>query len=55
MPRDTLQYVIYPENQKQLDTLKEIAEKAGFKNLSQYLIFVGLNAKIKVTAKEEPK
>jgi hypothetical protein len=52
MPRDTLQYVIYPDNQKQLDELKKKAMLAGFKNLSQYLIFVGLNAQITVEVKE---
>jgi len=52
MPRDVLQYVIYPDNPRQLDMLKKIAQEAGFKNLSQYLIFIGLNCKIEVRAEK---
>jgi len=48
MPRDTLQFIIYPESKEQLETLKAKAKRVGFKTLGQYLIFVGLNAKIEV-------
>lgn len=50
MPRDTIQYVIYPDSKRQLEALKKKAAQYAFKNLSQYLIFVGLNAQINVTA-----